>query len=57
MLCKQCQTIFPNYYKACPNCKSTVFERERFAPIEEKEETIQFSPFAESGEIDIEEME
>ena len=29
MLCKQCQTIFPNYYKECPNCKSLDFEREQ----------------------------
>ena len=52
MLCKQCQTIFPNYYKECPNCKSLDFERERFVVAHKEPEIIEeVSPYVECGEV------
>ena len=53
MLCKQCQTIFPNYYKECPHCQSLDFEREKFKVIEKEVEEVEtVSPYVVDGDID-----
>ena len=53
MMCKQCQTIFPNYYKECPNCKSLDFEREKSKVIEKEVEEVEtVSPYVVDGDID-----
>ena len=50
--CNDCEAIFSDNYKECPNCKSLDFERERFVVADKEPDIIvEVSPYVECGEL------